>query len=181
MLIPELAQSRHPISVVAATACAAGVLSKFNSIDKVDPTNMQQLELMWAHLRHNMAAVAFWLTFCLLPLQTSQFPSQLKRSAWNLADNAAGDVVGCLRQRRLPCNNRNIVIYYCPLCKPLGSPNLPPYQGHAGHTCSRTLLWNSCCVYTCPTCSTLPNNVGQCSGNSNSSSSNAYAVTQGLY
>lgn len=63
-------------------------------MDKVDPTNTQQLELMWQHLRHNMAAVDLWLSYCLLPDQTSQFPQRLTRNAWHMADNAAGAVVG---------------------------------------------------------------------------------------
>jgi hypothetical protein len=63
-------------------------------VSKVDPTNTQQLELMWQHLRHNMAAVDLWLTYSLLPDQTSQFPQRLTRNAWHLADNAAGDVGG---------------------------------------------------------------------------------------
>eukprot|EP00882_Tetradesmus_deserticola_P022947 GHRQ01024959.1.p1 GENE.GHRQ01024959.1~~GHRQ01024959.1.p1 ORF type:complete len:142 (-),score=50.81 GHRQ01024959.1:17-442(-) len=49
---------------------------------------------MWLHLRHNMAVVDLWLTYCLLPDQTSQFPQRLTRNAWHLADNAAGAVVG---------------------------------------------------------------------------------------
>jgi hypothetical protein len=49
---------------------------------------------MWQHLRHNMAVIDLWLTYCLLPDQTSQFPQRLTRNAWHLADNAGGAVVG---------------------------------------------------------------------------------------
>jgi hypothetical protein len=63
-------------------------------VNKVDPTNAQQLDLMWQHLRCNMAVIDLWLSYCLLPDQTSQFPQRLTRNAWHLADNAGGAVVG---------------------------------------------------------------------------------------
>jgi hypothetical protein len=49
---------------------------------------------MWQHLRRNMAVIDLWLSYCLLPDQTSQFPQRLTRNAWHLADNAGGAVVG---------------------------------------------------------------------------------------
>ncbi|WIA08442.1 hypothetical protein OEZ85_007879 [Tetradesmus obliquus] len=82
------------LQLLPADRIAADELSKFDCVDKVDPTNTQQLELMWQHLRHNMAAVDLWLSYCLLPDQTSQFPQRLTRNAWHMADNAAGAVVG---------------------------------------------------------------------------------------
>lgn len=42
----------------------------------------------------NMATINFWLSFCLLPHQTSQYPQKLTCNAWNLADNSSGSVYG---------------------------------------------------------------------------------------
>ena len=57
-------------------------------------TNAQQLELLHKYFSHNMAAVGFWLSFCVLPLETGQYPQRLACSAWDLADNPRGRVVG---------------------------------------------------------------------------------------
>ncbi len=65
---------------------------------KVDTTNPQQMQRLLRCFRHNMAAVDFWLAFCVLPAETGQYPKRLAASAWHLADGggaaAGGGVVG---------------------------------------------------------------------------------------
>ena len=67
---------------------------KLDDVCKLDPTNAQQLELLHKYFSHNMAAVGFWLSFCVLPLETGQYPQRLACSAWDLADNPNDKVVG---------------------------------------------------------------------------------------
>ena len=61
---------------------------------KLDTSNSTQMELLHRHFSHNMAAVDFWLDFCVFPDETRQFPSRMVASAWQLADNPKGTVVG---------------------------------------------------------------------------------------
>ncbi len=49
---------------------------------------------MHTHMRHNMAVADFWLKYCVLPSETKQFPQRLAASAWHLARNTRGRVVG---------------------------------------------------------------------------------------
>jgi hypothetical protein len=69
-------------------------LPKLDDVCKLDPTNAQQLELLHKYFSHNMGAVGFWLSFCVLPVETGQYPQRLACSAWDLADNPGGKVVG---------------------------------------------------------------------------------------
>ena len=79
-----------------ATACAAAAEDKpkLDDVCKVDTTNSEQLELLWAYFSHNMAAINFWLATCVLPGETGQYPKRLAASAWDLADSPDGRVVG---------------------------------------------------------------------------------------
>lgn len=81
-------------SILVAAPHAADVLMGFDSIAKVDPTNSHLLEAMWELMSHNMAVVNFWLSFCLFPNQTGQYPQRLSCNAWHLADTAERQVYG---------------------------------------------------------------------------------------
>ncbi|KAG2486452.1 hypothetical protein HYH03_014899 [Edaphochlamys debaryana] len=63
-------------------------LPLLDSAAKLDPTNPTQLQLPHAHLAHNTAAVDFWLSRCVLPAETRQFPQRLATSAWHLAGSS---------------------------------------------------------------------------------------------
>eukprot|EP00967_Tisochrysis_lutea_P133638 scaffold234826_cov19-Tisochrysis_lutea.AAC.1 len=65
-----------------------------DDVRKLDTSNTQQLHVLHQYFSRNMAAVNFWLNFCVLPTETKQYPSRLARSAWHLADNAQGRIVG---------------------------------------------------------------------------------------
>ncbi|KAF5833854.1 hypothetical protein DUNSADRAFT_9691 [Dunaliella salina] len=65
-----------------------------DDVRKLDASNVQQLHVLHQHFSRNMAAVNFWLNFCVLPTETKQYPYRLARSAWHLADNAQGRIVG---------------------------------------------------------------------------------------
>ena len=65
-----------------------------NSVEKLDLTNEQQLNMLVTVYRYNMAAVNFWLNSCVLPRETMQFPSRLVSNAFNLTDNPSGKVIG---------------------------------------------------------------------------------------
>jgi hypothetical protein len=83
------------LSLYFLLPCAASEdLPKLDSVCKLDPTNAQQLERLHKYFSHNMAAVDFWLSFCVLPVETGQYPQRLACSAWDLADNPSGRVVG---------------------------------------------------------------------------------------
>ncbi|KAG2492072.1 hypothetical protein HYH03_009568 [Edaphochlamys debaryana] len=69
-------------------------LPLLDSAAKLDPSNPTQLQLLHAYFSHNTAAVGFWLTYCVLPSETRQFPQRLAASAWHLAGRGAGGVVG---------------------------------------------------------------------------------------
>lgn len=49
---------------------------------------------MHQRLSYNMGAINFWLQSCVFKAETSQYPSRLKATAWHLAANARGAVVG---------------------------------------------------------------------------------------
>lgn len=63
-----------------------------DDVRKIDTSNIPQVELMHRYLSHNMAVVDFWLTYCVLPTETGQYPQRLSANSWHLADG--GHVVG---------------------------------------------------------------------------------------
>jgi hypothetical protein len=77
-----------------ALLARAGDWKVVDDVRKLDTSNRQQLELMHRHFSHNMAAVDFWLNSRVLPQETQQYPQRLVASAWHLADNPSGCVVG---------------------------------------------------------------------------------------
>ncbi|PNH10973.1 hypothetical protein TSOC_002217 [Tetrabaena socialis] len=69
-------------------------LPALDHVSKLDPSNSQQLQLMLRYFRHNVGAVDFYLNRCVFPSETWVFPTRLAASAWHLADNDDGQVVG---------------------------------------------------------------------------------------
>jgi hypothetical protein len=63
-------------------------------VAKLDLTNAQQLQLLHRYFSHNQAAINFWLSHCVLPSESRQYGHRLTATAWHLANNAAGAVVG---------------------------------------------------------------------------------------
>ncbi|GAX73071.1 hypothetical protein CEUSTIGMA_g524.t1 [Chlamydomonas eustigma] len=64
-----------------------------NNVSKVDPSNAQQVELMFHHYSNNMALIDFWLNKCIFPTQTQQFPQRLAANSWHLASTSGGRTV----------------------------------------------------------------------------------------
>jgi hypothetical protein len=78
----------------ARPAMAAEQLAALDHVDKLDMSNEQQVDLLEAAFRFNMAAIEFWLDACVFPRETMQYPARLVANAFNLASNAEGQVVG---------------------------------------------------------------------------------------
>ncbi|MEW5310745.1 MAG: hypothetical protein WDW38_002512 [Sanguina aurantia] len=78
----------------SSAGIAAGDLEAVDSVLKIDTSNSLQLELLFKCFSHNMHVINFWLTYCVFPTETKQFPQRLACNAWHLADNAQGMVVG---------------------------------------------------------------------------------------
>lgn len=80
------------------TACAhhcfAGSTDAFDSVDKVDPSSAHLMHTMWLHFRHNMEVINFWLSTCVLKDDMKQYSSRLVATAWHLAQNPTGNVLG---------------------------------------------------------------------------------------
>eukprot|EP00775_Hariotina_reticulata_P001981 gene1981-2303_t len=72
----------------------ADQLSTIDSVAKLDLTNALQLQQLHATFSHNMAAVNFFLSNCVLPTDMQQYPLRLTGTSWDLAENSAGAVVG---------------------------------------------------------------------------------------
>lgn len=66
-----------------------------NHVHKLDPSNLEQLARLHATYGHNMAAIDFWLSSCVLPRETMQFPHRLVANAFHLTAPAhTSGVVG---------------------------------------------------------------------------------------
>ena len=61
-------------------------LASLDSVDKVDPSNAPQMQLLHRCFAHNMATVNFWLNCCVFKDQTQQYPKSLIANSWHLAD-----------------------------------------------------------------------------------------------
>jgi hypothetical protein len=72
---------------------SADDLGALDDVNKIDPTNPQQLHLLWEYYRLNFETINFWLDTCVLPTETQQHPQRLVTSAWHLMNNG-GHVVG---------------------------------------------------------------------------------------
>ncbi|CAB9504630.1 Protein of unknown function (DUF3645) [Seminavis robusta] len=64
-------------------------VKKFDSIEKVDPGNRFQLELMHPYLFRSMKVISFWLDTVVFPRETKVFPQSRFSSAWNLVDEGS--------------------------------------------------------------------------------------------
>jgi hypothetical protein len=83
-----------PIPCNQPSAPRAGDLRALDDVRKLDASNSLQMEVMYRHFSHNMAAIDFWLNSCVFPCETQQYPQRLVANAWHLADNPGGRVVG---------------------------------------------------------------------------------------
>jgi hypothetical protein len=75
------------------------VLSKVDSVKKLDPSNAALMATLHPAFSHNMEAINFWLRFCVFPGDTQQYPQRLMTTAWHLtstpgATAAAGAAAG---------------------------------------------------------------------------------------
>jgi hypothetical protein len=62
----------------------AEVLSKVDSVKKLDPSNAALMATLHPAFSHNMGAINFWLRFCVFPGDTQQYPQRLMTTAWHL-------------------------------------------------------------------------------------------------
>jgi hypothetical protein len=46
-------------------------------VEKLDPSNGMQRELLFKYYARNMAAIEFWLSFCVLPVETQQYSQRM--------------------------------------------------------------------------------------------------------
>lgn len=68
--------------------------SALDKVEKVDPSNDVLLSMMHTVYKYNMSTINFWLSTCVLPRETMQFPNRLSANAFNLADNRFGTITG---------------------------------------------------------------------------------------
>jgi hypothetical protein len=78
----------HLLLTTTVLRTFAALLGKVDDVRKVDTSNPQQMERLHDAFSHNMAAVDFWLRFCVLPAETRQFTQRLSASAWHLVTGA---------------------------------------------------------------------------------------------
>lgn len=79
---------------LAAADVSKEELGAVDQASKLDTTNAAQVDLLHRLYSHNMAAVDFWLNFCVFPTETRQYPHRLVATSWDLADSPNGRVVG---------------------------------------------------------------------------------------
>jgi hypothetical protein len=60
---------------------------RLDDVKKLDPTNQLQMASLHRAFKHNMAAINFWLSKCVFPRETMQFPKRLVANACHLAHN----------------------------------------------------------------------------------------------
>lgn len=68
--------------------------SALDSVEKIDLSNAVQQKNMWKYYHRNMRAVNFFLNTCLFPQETEVKDKRLTSSAWHLANNPQGQIVG---------------------------------------------------------------------------------------
>lgn len=54
--------------------------------------NFQSVQVLQKYLSHNYRIINFWLSACVLPGETRQFPESLRCTAWRAASNQSGQV-----------------------------------------------------------------------------------------
>jgi len=65
-----------------------GDARKINSVRKLDLTDTFLVPILYRVYKCNMSVVFFWLRYCMLGLETTQFPARLKASAFHIAAHA---------------------------------------------------------------------------------------------
>jgi hypothetical protein len=73
---------------------AAAIPETLNAVSKIDTSNALQMQDMHVYFSHNMCTINFWLNYCVFSKEMQQFPQRLMSSAWHLAENVGGHVVG---------------------------------------------------------------------------------------
>lgn len=73
---------------------AAADQGHLDRIQKIDLSNEVQFGLVCKYFGSNMATINFWLSSCVFPVETMQFPHRLVATGWHLADNPSQAVVG---------------------------------------------------------------------------------------
>ena len=87
---PPLPSTCAPVKFYALTMQS----HRSSPAHRLDHTCDVMLELLHSAYRYNMAAIDFWLNKCVLPRETMQFPHRLVANAFDLADNASGQIMG---------------------------------------------------------------------------------------
>ena len=84
----ELASPRMKLDFPSEEVC------KFDCIEKIDLSNVHQFSSLIRYYCHNMKTINFWLNSCVFPLEMQHYPQRLTGTAWNVAENADGGVIG---------------------------------------------------------------------------------------
>ena len=58
--------------------------SQLDDVGKLDMSNGPQFKIVMRSYRFNMRTINFWLTTCVLPRETKQFPKKIMANAWDL-------------------------------------------------------------------------------------------------
>lgn len=69
-------------------------IEEINCIKKIDISNTNQLNCLFENYSRNRETINYWLSACVLPGQTAQYPSRLMATAWDLAQNPFQGAVG---------------------------------------------------------------------------------------
>ena len=74
---------------------------KLDTLDKVDLTNEEQMELMQEYFGRNLETINFWLSKCVFPNETFQYPQKVTANPWHLADGEVNGFSGTADNRRI--------------------------------------------------------------------------------
>jgi len=69
-------------------------IQTIDCIEKIDISNSHQLKCLFQNYSHNRETINYWLSACVLPSETGQYPSRLVATAWDLAENPKNGPVG---------------------------------------------------------------------------------------
>jgi hypothetical protein len=67
---------------------------RFDSIDKIDPSNSYQEKALWSCFKRNRYCVSFFLDHCVFPRDLQVYPRRITANSWHLATNPTGQVYG---------------------------------------------------------------------------------------
>lgn len=68
------------------TRMPEAVFEHLSNVDKIDTSNEEQVKELSVYFSKNMETINFWLTQCVFPSETTQFPQRLVANAWHLAE-----------------------------------------------------------------------------------------------